>query len=182
MRFFGEWKKASPRSSFFGMTSIFPVTLNYALHREYLGSGRFSFWARRLPWLRGWTIPSNNTEMNFRFPPIGKTSTLTAKCSAKCLEKVLKYSANVDESHGKKGKHKEFILKKKHHSEIRSYHCCQNNMFGPKSALYFQKNVRKKKRLENRHSPPVPSGPHFQPPRNVASEREVHHSWASSIR
>ena len=92
----------------------------------------------------GWTIPSNNTEMNFRFPPIGKTSTLTARCSAKCLEKVLKYSVDVDESHGKKGKHKEFILKKKkHHSEIRPYHCYQNNMFGPKSALLPKKSPEK---------------------------------------
>lgn len=168
------------------MTSIFPVTLNYALHREYLGSGRFSFWASRLPWLRGWTIPSNNTEMNFPFPPIGKTSTLTAKCSAKSLEKVLKYSANVDESHDKKGKHKEFLFfKKKTPFRNPSLSLLPKQQISAQNQPYFQKktsgkNVRKRAQPTGAIRAPFI---HFQPHRGIfASEREVHHSWASSIR
>ena len=168
------------------MTSIFPVTLNYALHREYLGSGRFSFWASRLPWLRGWTIPSNNTEMNFPFPPIGKTSTLTAKCSAKSLEKVLKYSANVDESHDKKGKHKEFILLKKNTIQKSVRITVTKTICSAQNQPYFpKKNVRKKTVRKRAQPTGAIRAPfiHFQPHRGIfASEREVHHSWASSIR
>lgn len=122
----------------------------------------------------GWTIPSNNTEMNFRFPPIGKTSTLTARCSAKCLEKVLKYSVDVDESHGKKGKHKEFILRKKTPFRNPTVSLIPKQYVRPKISLTSKKKSGKKP-LENRQGP-------ISNPRGDASEREVHHSWASSIR
>ena len=106
----------------------------------------------------GWTIPSNNTEMNFRFPPIGKTSTLTARCSAKCLEKVLKYSVDVDESHGKKGKHKEFILKKKNTIQKSDRITVTKTICSAQNQPYFQKKVRKKTVGKS-------ARPHFKPPR-----------------